>query len=169
MLPIPFAYQLIAVAVLCIGAFMAGIKVEADHRDAQDKAAIQSMHDRYVEEVRRNRGIAQDTAKELLDAKMYRDQNASDYRKALRENTRPLMACPPSGPVLTPDFVRLYDRALQAGVPAPGDPQRADDPAPGTDPVIALAVHGENAESWAACRDHLKGWQALARRYGWAK
>lgn len=174
-------WLILAAIGLAAGAFLAGVKVEADHRDAQMLVQERAMHQAYVSQVAEYRAKSQQIAKELNDESTKRQGDAVSFREQLRRaraSGKALARCQdPGQPAgagvrLTGEFVGLYDRALEIGVPRPRDPERVDAPAPrpdSIDPADVLANHGENAEAWAECRSALRGWQALARRYGWAQ
>lgn len=173
--------SLSAALVGMVVAFFFGMDVQEDRHRAQLLVQERAMHDAYVKQVAAHRAIAQQTAKELHDEATKRQGDAVSFRDELRrarESGKALARCPdPGQPAgtgvrLTGEFSRLYDRALEIGVPRARDPERVDAPAPrpdSIDPADVLANHGENAEAWSECRTALRGWQSLARRYGWVQ
>lgn len=185
---------LAAALVGMVASFFFGMDVQEDRHQAQLLVQERAMHDAYVKQVAAHRAIAQQTAKELQDEATKRESDAVSFRDELRRaraSGKALAVCPTVStdggqtpgvdrpaqvrllePRLTGEFARLYDRALEIGVSRPRDPERVDAPAPrpdSIDPADVLANHGENAEAWAECRTALRGWQSLARRYGWAQ
>lgn len=190
MIPIP---STVSVALLVgvaagLGGLYAGIQIESNSRDAQRAVELAAMHDEYVAQVGRHRGIAQYISKELSNEVLARGRDRNTFQAALRRSSVALAVCPPiplstgaprtlavapAESVLTAEFARLYDLAFgpQAG-PVAGDPGSVDGTATqaGTvDPKTVLAVHGENADLCRADREKLSGWQALARAQGWVK
>lgn len=170
-------WVLLGIVAALAGAFVSGMSFQDDRHDAALLVQERAMHDAYVGKVREFREIAQTTSKELSDATTRRQADAVSFRDELRRakaSGKPLATCEPGGAGfrLTSDFSRLYDSALQIGMPSARDTGRVDagdtrpDP---VEPAEVLAVHGENAEAWAECRAIGRGWQALARRHGWVQ
>lgn len=167
----------VAVLVAAIGGMFFGMDIQEDRHKAAVLAQERAMHDAYVRKVGEYRAHAQHVAKELNDETIKRQSDAVAFRAELaraKAGAVQLAVCNPvgTGIRLTGDFIRLYDGALSIGMPSAGDPARADAPAARPDPVEpadVLANHADNAEAWAECRSALRGWQALARRYGWVQ
>lgn len=179
----PWTWIVLALAMLATaaGSFYAGIRVESNHRDAQQLVQANAMHDAYVKKVGEYRGTAQQISQELSNEKTKRTNDAVAFRDELRRaqaSGKALVRCPkPSdqagtGARLTGEFGRLFDRAVEIGVPGAGGPGRADAADTGAqdvDPAEVLTVTGDNAEAWAECRAIARGWQTLAKRNGWVK
>ncbi len=168
----------VAVLAAALGGFFFGLDVQEDRHQAAVLVQERAMHESYVRKVGEYRAHAQHVAKELNDATTKRQSDAVAFRAELaraKAGAVPLAVCNPvgTGVRLTGDFVGLWDRAYEIGrVPGTGDPARADASAARPDPVEpadVLANHADNAEAWAECRSSLRGWQALARRYGWVQ
>lgn len=171
-------WALLGIAIALAIAFLSGMRAQSERYKAQLLVQERAMHEAYVRTVREQRARAQAVSQELSHATLKRQSDAVAFRAELaraRTGAVQLAVCDPvgTGVRLTRDFSRLYDGALAIGaVPSPGDPGRADAPAPGAGdalPVDVLAVHAENAEAWAECRATLRGWQSLARRNGWVQ
>lgn len=171
-------YSAIAVLVAAIAGMFFGMDIQEDRHKAAVLVQERAMHDAYVRKVGEYRSHAQHVAKELNDETTKRQTDAVAFRAKLaraKAGAVQLAVCNPvgTGVRLTGDFVRLFDSALDIGrMPGPADPARADASAARPDPVEpadVLAVHADNAEAWAECRSSLRGWQALARRNGWAQ
>lgn len=167
----------IAVLAAGLAGVFIGMDIQADRHQAALLVQERAMHEAYVAKVAEYRAHAQHVAKELNDETAKRQSDAVAFRAELaraKAGAVQLAVCNPvgTGVRLTGDFIRLYDGALSIGMPGTGDPGRADAPAARPDPVEpadVLAVHADNAEAWAECRSALRGWQALARRYGWVQ
>jgi hypothetical protein len=170
-------YLLLAAGVTFVLGVFLGLDIQDDRAKAQLLVQERAMHDAYVRQVAEYRAHAQSVSKELNDATIKRQSDAVAFRAELaraKAGAVQLAECNPAGPGarLTGEFSWLYDSALEIGMPGAGDPGRTDAPAarPGpVDPADVLANHAENAEAWAECRSALRGWQALARRYGWVQ
>lgn len=166
-----------AVLVAAVSGFFFGMDIQEDRNRAQLLVQERAMHAAYVNKVGEYRAHAQHVSKELNDETTKRQTDAVAFRAELaraKAGAVQLAVCNPAGTGvrLTGDFVGLYDRALDIGIPGAGDPARADASATRPDPVEpadVLANIADNAEAWAECRSSLRGWQALARRYGWVK
>ena len=188
-------WVLLGIAAALVLSFLSGMRVQSDHTKAQLLAQERAMHEAYVGKVKQFRAIAQGVSKDLNDeqSKRYADKLAFDGElRRSRASGKPLAVCPTvstdSGqstgldkptasvrlpePRLTGEFARLYDAGSSIGVPSTGDSGRTDAPAEGpgvVDPETVLAINAANGEAWAECRATVRGWQSLARRYGWAQ
>lgn len=170
-------WVLLGLVVALASSFVAGMSFQDDLHQAALLVQERVMREAYVAKVREYRATAQAVAKELNDETTKRQGDAVAFRDELRRarsSGKALATCEPGGTGfrLTSDFSRLYDSALQIGMPDARDTGRVDagdtrpDP---VEPAEVLAVHGENAEAWAECRAIGRGWQALARRHGWVQ
>jgi hypothetical protein len=170
-------FSAIAVLVAAIAGMFFGMDIQEDRNRAQLLVQERAMHAAYVNKVGEYRAHAQHVSKELNDETTKRQTDAVAFRAELaraKAGAVQLAVCNPAGTGvrLTGDFVGLFDRALDIGMPRAGDPARADAPATRPDPVEpadVLANVADNAEAWGECRSSLRGWQTLARRYGWVK
>lgn len=172
-------WVIIGILIAMAGAFVAGIKVESDHRDAQLLVQERAHHDNYVKRAGELRGNADSVSADLAKAKVARRADRESFKQQLEEarraNSLVQVECV-AGPAGTPPAVGvnvgLWNGALTIGRGPGGDPGRADGPAGGTGfaPIAdAFDNLGENAERWSECRRQVTGWQDLARRNGWVK
>lgn len=170
-------WVLLGLATALALSFLSGMRVQSDHAKAQLLVQERAMHEAYVAKVSEQRAIAQGVSKELNDESIKRQSDAVAFRAELaraRTGAVQLAVCDQAGTGvrLTREFGRLWDNALEIGVPRPADSGRVDAPAARSDsvePADVLANHADNAEAWAECRAALRGWQSLARQYGWVK
>lgn len=187
---------LVAFALFGSGTYT-GYRITSNAHEAQLLTQERAMREAYAAKVTEQRNIAQDIAWRLSNEQEQRTADSAQFREQLRRVRamgRPLALCSPAQPEaptalaavgadvvptarlrharFTHEFARLFDRALEVGLPATADTWRADasvESAATVDPETVLAVHAENAESWAECRSRLGGWQALARKQGWVR
>lgn len=189
--------QLGIATLILIAGFVSGLKVQQWRFDAKERAVLEARATAAKAEQQKARDDADAVGKALIEANNRAERDRIDFQRRLRDERErrvPLIAgCDPkpiygrtpglgkpgieSGPgdghpMLTGNFVRLWNDALMRGEPGGGDPDKADGPggaAGAVDPFDALDNLGENAGRWKRCRDALTGWQDLARRRGWAK
>lgn len=178
--------QLVLGLLLLVSAFMAGMRVESNARDA---AALQEERQAHAEKEAVARGIAQRNAgiSATLEAeRVARSDERRRFNKRLEaaRHEGNLVTCSqqPSGgrglggsaPAVYfgSGFVGLWDDALKVGLPAALGAAGADgaDPGPGVvTPEALLDNHAENAERANECRAIALGWQRWAREQGVAK
>lgn len=175
-------WVIIGIIVALAVSFMAGIKVESDHRDAQLLVQERAHHEAFVKRAADLRGNAAAVSAELAKAKAARRADRQSFKQQLSEATRANMLaqvdCPtpiagiPAAPPAVRINVGLWDRALTIGRGPGSDPGRTDGAAGGTSFAPLADAYdnlAENSERWKECRDQVRGWQDLARRNGWAK
>lgn len=170
-----------SVAVAAILAFVAGWQVHAWKTDAAQLEAEQAAQETYRATVE---GWASAVQKITGDRERERQLAAADRREFSRSLTHanPLVDCPAptaaggqpvaADPRLGPEFVRLWNAALEIGLPDALRAGRADGarrPAATADPAAALANLADNAETCNDLRAKLLAWQAWARSTGAAK
>lgn len=188
--------------VLCTVSMLTGAKLASDHMAAKQLQAEQATHAKYMAEVDRHRGIADDVSMKLNEERANADARNRLFAERLRRAgtaEKSLATCgknnpqdpatvlaagntgaqsqaavepPRSGLRLTSEFVSLYDDAVRLSVPAAGDtrPVDASSPAAGTvGPEDVLEVTAANSAICGAIRSQVMGWQALARKEGWAR
>lgn len=180
----PWTYLIVVVVFLA--GFTSGIKVESDHRDAQEKTAIVAMHNAYVEGVHKSRAVADAISVQLNNEQTGRQNDKTEFDRKLREakNANVLGKCEaqnpqpnaaggstvPNAPVIYVN-AGLWDTALKIGSAPGSNPGRVDAPASGAITFVTLeeayANLGDNSERWAACRSQVRNWQDLARKNGW--
>lgn len=171
----------LAAIAIAVAGFIAGVKVESDHRDAQLLVQERAMHKGYVEKVGRLRSASDAVSAELNRLFQLRKTDRARFNRELQEakdaGKLAQVDCPQAGsaahlqPVVRIN-VGVWNRALSIGLPGAGDPGRVDAPAVGTGfaPVDrAFDNLGENAERWAECRAQVRNWQDLARTNGWVQ
>lgn len=174
---------LVLIAMLA-GAFAAGVRVESWHRDSADKAATEAWAKAYAAQVGRYRDNATQVAADLEAERVKRADADRAWKEKLKNAKQPLATCTSAqaGTVsaaivaptvlLTPEFVGLLNDAWQVGLPAAGDPGRADGAGAGPDPATPEDVLGnveDNANICNGLRKQVSGWQNLARANGWVK
>jgi hypothetical protein len=162
----PALLKLVALLVLLAGAFVAGVRTESDHRDAQLLVQERAQHAAYVDKVKRmNSRVATLKTQQQTDRNNF--QNLQEELRHAQRSTLATADCPqldalrPTGSPgtdvrLTGEFVRLWNRALRIGLP--GDPGGAAAAAEGTRaayPDDVLANHVDNAERGNECRRQL--------------
>ena len=126
-------WVLLGIAIAMAGAFMGGVKVESDHRDAQLLVQEQAYHKTYVERattLRRNADeVSAKLAKQTLIAKNDRQKFNSDLKEAKREGKLGRCDANPTdtgGSGLIWVNAGLWNRALAIGRGAGGDRGGAD-------------------------------------------
>lgn len=162
----PTLIKLAVLLILLASAFVAGVRTESDHRDAQLLQQERAMHSAYVDKVKRmGARVATLKTQQQADRNNYQILQ-EELRHAQRSNLA-TADCPQPGALwppgasgadvrLTGEFVRLWNNAIRAGLP--GDPGRAAPAAAGTGaayPDDVLANHIDNAERATECRRQL--------------
>jgi hypothetical protein len=166
--------------------------------DAKERAGLIKQINQLREDVQQAKDDHDAVSAKLAKAEEQNSKQRLDYERKLRDErnrgTQLVVGCkgapsasgtdggatmaPPSSeggqggnhPMLTGDFVRLWNVALRTGEDAGNDtgaPDGKSEAAGPIDPWDALDNLGENAGRWKQCRDALDGWQDLARRRGW--
>jgi hypothetical protein len=134
-----------AVLAACGSGIVVGKKLERTawlEREAAYQQQVQAETDR-ANEVAQAYGLALNQS----------NDKAAQLRRKIHEQRDQLASCTSAGGVrLTPDFVGLYDAALQTNPANPGEPAGETG---GADPVELLAVQVENGQRWKSCRDQL--------------
>ncbi len=186
------------IALVLLVGFVGGLKVQEWRFDAKERAGLVKQIKQLREDVQQAKHDHDAVSATLAKAEAQNSQQRLDYERRLRDErkrgTQLVVGCEspvdtepkpagngggaPSGPpdagdhrpMLTGDFVRLWNIALNTGEGAGVDPGPADGEGEATgpaDPWDALDNLEENAGRWKECRDALGGWQDLARRRGW--
>lgn len=179
-------WVLIVIAIALGGAFAGGVTVEGWHRDSGDLASTEAWAKQYVADIDRYRGNADLTRAALVMQKKMADDAEAKWILEKSKNAKPLATCAPAAeakpgeapasndPVvmLTPEFVGLYNGALEIGLREAGDPggAHAGTRGPGSvNPDGVLDNVKDNAKLCNGFREVILQWQALARRNGWVK
>lgn len=169
---------------LIVGAFLAGVKVESDHRDAQQLVLERAQHEQYVKTVGAQRAANVAVSGELAKTRT----DTADEIRALKgriPDAPQLSTCsalqpadhvagsadPVPVPRFTAVFIRLWDEASYAGLPASDRPGRADAGPGEADPVDArelLENHTDNAGLCNDFRAQIRAWQRWAIENGLA-
>lgn len=169
-------WALVGIAIALAGAFMGGIKVESDHRDAQLLVQEQAYHKAYIKRAGELRGNADAVSEKLNQAEADRKRDRQTFNRKLREaqNAGNLGQCESAPVGGGAPFIRvnvgLWNAALAIGTATGDNPGPVDGNAVGAGfaPIRdAYDNLGENGERWGKCRAQVKGWQDLARRNGW--
>lgn len=125
-------YWKLALALAAIvAAFLAGVKVESNAREAQLATQERAFAEAFRQQAAKSRQIAQQLSMELNDAQSQRELDAVAYRKALQDSRRSgkaLAVCPEPSP--RPASPRPPLASAQARMPVPTSPpaQRALEP-----------------------------------------
>jgi hypothetical protein len=179
--------QLLILVAVFLAGLGSGVKLEANHRDAQALVVERSNAEAFRQSAAEQRKTADRIGAELNKAQAQRegDKRAFDAKLAEAKRENQLGKCVPvSAPSAAGGeagaagnsgfdlFVNagVWNAALAIGTGPGGDPGPADAGAGG--PYYAplgdaLGNLGENSAKWARCRDTLKKWQALAVEKGW--
>lgn len=180
----PLVIKLFVFAIMLGSAFLAGVKVESDHRDAQLLTQERAANDVYRQAVARDRTIAGEVSLRIEADTSARESAARAVVQRIR--TAPpdaLATCPPPIPPagrttvadatptlrLTGAFVGLFNDALGAGLPAAYGAWRTDESPTGTDPASVLANVADNAVICNGLRSQVLGFQSWVTAQGWVK
>lgn len=174
------------------GAFVGGIKVESDHRDAQLVVAQQAAHDTYVKGVGEQRQIAYDTTQRLARQRVASENQVRDLKERISHaqgfivknlpGAAPGSAPEPAGTdvVLLGSFVGMWNDAVFAGYQPPAGAGGADgaggraDPPQGAvlplEPTLRASLENlaDNAAYCNGLRVRVEAWQSWARKSGLA-
>jgi hypothetical protein len=152
--------EALAALAIAVGGFAVGVKIEGNHRDAQQLVLERSMHKAYVDQVRRsNEDVAKLKNLQVVDRNSFaalRQELTRVKRSTLASSTCPESGAPAPDVRLTADFVGLWNDAYRVGMP--GDPGRASGAAERAGfayPEDLLGNHADNAERWLECRRQL--------------
>lgn len=184
------------VALVLLAGFVTGLKVQEWRFDAGERVKLEQQIADEREAARKARSDADDVSDLLAKAQAKADEDRINFDRRIkderRRGTQLVVGCKPDAgtvpggpvapagmergasnddPLLTGDFVRLWNIALLRAEPAGSDtgPPDGETEAPGAvGPWDALENLNENAGRWAECRRTVEGWQELARRRGWA-
>lgn len=160
--PYAIIVGLVMFAASCAGCFTFGWATRGDHEDALRLKDHKAQSAEIAKERKRADGLAIELEAERRNVKTVTIEVVKEiptvttvYKEAPNAPIQPI-----PDPVYTIGFVRLWDRALSAGLPAAtGEPA---DPARGSDLVRApigsgdiLENHAVNAGKYAECRAQL--------------
>lgn len=194
----PWLIQIGIALALCVGAFIAGVNVESNHRDAQLLAAERAAAESYRAAVAHQRSQAAEIAQQLSAERRSRESDSASFREQLakaRRNGVALATCPGSEtkervvlvsppteqkpeargvgePRFTAEFGRLHDAAVSVGMPGASDSGGVDGPASASITFTAeevLSVIAENGAKCSELRSQVIGFQNFVRNQGWWK
>jgi hypothetical protein len=170
--------SLIAAGILAFVAFTAGWQIHSWKTGAEQLKAERASAELLQKTVEGWNAAVQ---KITGDRERERQIAAADRREFTRSlsHAKPLVECPAvdqaaaaADPRLSPEFVRLWNAALEIGLPDTLRSRRADGTRPGpgaVEPNAVLANLADNAESCNELRGKLLAWQAWARSIGAAR